>query len=98
MRRIVKTLAVILIILLSVGLLAYPRARTATAASFSEWTENYLKSGAPLSEGIALAKARRPEMLELIKHNPEEAHAKAIPADVREKLPREILAELEQPF
>lgn len=48
-----------------------------------------------LSEGIRLARQRRAELVELIKSNPREALASAVPASARLQLPPDIAAELE---
>ena len=70
-------------------------------AEFRDWTARYL-AAAPsaraklLAEGIALAKARRLALSSLIKEDPENALALAVPMTVRQQLPAEILALLEE--
>ena len=48
-----------------------------------------------LSEGLGLARQRRAVLAELIKSNPREALASALPVSVRRQLPPEMAAELE---
>ena len=70
-------------------------------AAFRAWTERYLATTDPVAratlagEGVALAQARRPEMLALIKAEPERALALTVPAAVRAELPTAVLVELE---
>ena len=84
--------------------LAYAQAWTAPQppafAAFREWTQRFLAT-APTgratltAEGVALARARRPELLALIKTDPARALALAVPAVIRAALPPVVLAELE---
>jgi hypothetical protein len=70
-------------------------------AAFRAWTERY--RGAPSlaarlalePEGVALARARAPEMKHLIVSDPARALAVTVPAMVRQTLPAAVLAELE---
>ncbi len=69
--------------------------------AFSQWIARYeLAEPADkqllIDEGIRLAKARRPIFKQLIRDDPREALAKAVPMVVRQKLPAEILGELEE--
>ena len=68
--------------------------------AFRAWTAVYrvadLGTRATLvSDGVALAKARRPEMKRLIRTDPAEALRVTVPAAVRQTLPASVLAELE---
>lgn len=70
-------------------------------AQFNSWTEKYLaaapaEKAALLAEGEALAKARREQMLGLIKTSPEQALAEALPYRLRKGLPDSITAQLEE--
>ena len=70
-------------------------------AQFNSWTEKYLaaapaEKAALLAEGEALAKARREQMLGLIKTSPEQALAQALPYRLRKGLPDSITAQLEE--
>ena len=72
-------------------------------AAFEVWQIRYFEASATeqanlLAEGLALAKARRPVMLDLIKINPADAIAQAVPREVYNKLPELILQELETPL
>jgi hypothetical protein len=73
----------------------------AALAAFRAWTERYRATTDPVAqatlvaEGVALAQARRPELLALIKADPEQALALTVPAAVRAVLPAAVLAELE---
>jgi hypothetical protein len=70
-------------------------------ARFTDWTQAYLKA-APrdraelLEEGIALARKRRPVFKQVIVDDPRRALAQAVPMVVRQQLPAEILALLEE--
>ncbi len=71
------------------------------SARFRNWTERYLAAAADqrnelISEGVALAQTRRAMLSALIKRNPREALAAAVPMTVRAHLPAEVVAELEQ--
>ncbi len=75
---------------------AQPEAMTA----FRLWTERYRAAPAAeratlAAEGTALARVRRPAMLDLIKTDPQRALAVTVPAAVRRELPAEVVAELE---
>ena len=70
-------------------------------AAFADWSKRYLAAAATerdhlVPEGIKLAEARRPQMRELIKDNPREALANAVPMVVRQQLPSSILGWLER--
>lgn len=70
--------------------------------AFAAWAKAYLQAAAAerqtmLSEGLALAAARRPEFKRLIQLEPRRALEEAIPMTTRQQLPPEILARLEQP-
>lgn len=74
---------------------------TDSLPQFSKWTERYLKATpaertAMEDEGIQLAEARRPAFKEMIRENPREAIATAVPMVVRQKLPQRILSLLEE--
>jgi len=68
--------------------------------AFREWTERY-RHTAPAArpaleaEGVALARARRPEMKRFIMLDPSRALALTVPAAVRQELPAAVRAELE---
>jgi Concanavalin A-like lectin/glucanases superfamily len=69
-------------------------------AAFAEWVEKYLAAPpdrrAQLTlEGIEIAKARRAVLFELIERDPRRALAAAIPMSVRDQLPPEVVALLE---
>ena len=69
-------------------------------AAFRDWSKRYLAASpsarpALLAEGIALAKARRTAMAKCIVEDPELALALAVPMVVRQELPQEIVALLE---
>ena len=70
-------------------------------AAFTEWTARYLNAPAAqqaglLPEGLALARQRRAALAALIPTDPEQALADAVPMVVRQQLPPEILALLEE--
>jgi len=70
-------------------------------ATFANWTRDYLDASpdaraAMRSHGIELATARREVMAGLIKSDPREAIANTLPVVVRQKLPQEIQALLEE--
>lgn len=85
--------------------LAYAQAWDDAALSgamgaFRAWTERYRDAPAAgraalVAEGVALAKERRAEMLDLIASDPQRALAVTVPAVVRRDLPAEVLAQLE---
>ena len=69
--------------------------------AFHDWAERYRRAPAPAArlmleaEGVALARARRPVMLQLIQRDPAHALTATVPAVVRQNLPPTVLAELE---
>ncbi len=68
---------------------------------FHRWVGSYLASpldvrAAMLPEGVALAKARRMTLARLIREDPEQALAAAVPMTVRSGLPAEITGLLEE--
>ncbi|MCX6853970.1 MAG: hypothetical protein NTV80_03590, partial [Verrucomicrobia bacterium] len=70
-------------------------------ARFDSWSQSYLAAvdaerAALLEEGVKLAKARRPTFTQIIQSDPRKALAEAVPMVVRQKLPAEIVAELEE--
>ena len=70
-----------------------------SAAEFSTWA-NQLQTGLPVADaqtGVALAKERKTLMLDLIRNDPELALAYAIPFELRQALPEQVVAELETP-
>ena len=81
---------------------AAPATTDATAADspvaeFSQWAERYARADRPtreamLNDGVKFAAARRVEMLNLIKTNPEQALREAVPYSLRRQLPAEIIA------
>jgi hypothetical protein len=70
-------------------------------AKFQEWTGRYLaaktfdEQASLVSEGIQLAKARRPVFKAMIRDNPRRALESAVPMLVRQDLPQAVVAELE---
>ena len=70
-------------------------------AAFADWSGRYLAADADeraalLPEGIAAATARRTVLTTLIRENPEQALAAAVPVMVRKNLPVEVAALLEE--
>jgi hypothetical protein len=70
-------------------------------AAFAEWTRRYLAAvpearGAMRAEGVALAKARREVMAQLIRKDPREAIANTPPVLVRQQLPQAVQDLLEE--
>lgn len=70
-------------------------------AAFVKWTEEFLTATpeqreSMISQGRELAAARRLVMAEWIEHDPQRAISAALPKMVREKLPNEIISELEE--
>ncbi len=70
-------------------------------AAFRDWSKRFLAAPAGardalLAEGVELAKARRAVMARLISEDPELALALAVPMVVRQELPAEIAAQLEE--
>lgn len=79
---------------------AVSESRLGAVAEFQDWSGRYLRADAQLREqleeqGLALAAARRPVFKQLIRDDPREALAQAVPMVVRQKLPSIILAQLE---
>ena len=69
-------------------------------AAFRAWAERYRRApagerAALVAEGVALAKVRRAEMLQLIQSDPQRALAVTVPAEIRRALPPEVVALLE---
>jgi hypothetical protein len=67
---------------------------------FNHWAQRYLNTAAGsrpalVAEGVALAKTRRELLAQLIRTAPQDALAATVPADVRARLPAEVLAQLE---
>ena len=70
-------------------------------AEFRDWAVRYLAASpaarpALLAEGVKLAEARRAELAQLIRTDPELALALAVPMVVRQQLPADIVAQLEE--
>ncbi|MBJ7391586.1 MAG: hypothetical protein JHC85_08475, partial [Chthoniobacterales bacterium] len=71
--------------------------------AFHQWLERFLKlpsqqQSASLEEGLALARARRPVMEQLIRANPRAAFAQSLRWDQWAALPSPLQAEVERPF
>ena len=69
--------------------------------AFSDWSKRYVAASpdervALAAEGVRLAEARRPVLKALIKSDPRRALKQAVPMVVRQELPREVLALLEE--
>ena len=69
--------------------------------SFRNWTERYLETPIDqrtllITEGVELAQARRAALSELIPKDPRRALADAVPMALREQLPLEVVALLEE--
>ncbi|MES2598343.1 MAG: Calx-beta domain-containing protein [Verrucomicrobiota bacterium] len=78
-----------------------PQVSADPLAGFDDWSRQYLSLSpeqrqSMIDEGVRLAKSRRPVFKELIKGNPRQALERAVPMVVRQKLPLEILNELEK--
>ena len=74
-----------------------------TSPLFESWVREYISADAAhrailLPAGEAMVQARRAEMAELIRTNPEEAIQRALPYSVRKQLPEAILSQIEQPL
>ena len=74
---------------------------TPALAPFAGWTQAYLNAAPPdraalVAEGVRLAQARRPAFKKLIQEDPRRALAEAVPMVVRQQLPAEVLALLEE--
>lgn len=70
-------------------------------AAFAAWSQSYLEAAPDqraelVLEGVKLAAARRPVMRTLIKEDPRQALASAVPMVVRQQLPPEVLQQLER--
>ncbi len=70
-------------------------------AAFSKWTKGYLAApvadrAALVPEGVAVATTRRAFLAKMIRENPEEALAAAVPIMVRKELPAPITDQLEE--
>lgn len=68
---------------------------------FNDWSRSYfsaneLERTTLIKEGVKLAKARRPIFTQIIQNDPRLALAEAVPMIVRQKLPAEIVQELEE--
>jgi hypothetical protein len=69
--------------------------------SFSSWAQRYLAADQAdrdtmVAQGVELARHRRAALLELIATDPREALASSVPFSVRQELPADITAQLEQ--
>ena len=69
--------------------------------AFASWSRSYLAADPAerakmVKEGVKLAEARRPVMKALIKQDPRQALASAVPMVVRQQLPQEVLQQLER--
>lgn len=68
---------------------------------FDDWVDRY-RAAAPeqkralITEGVALARARREALAKLIRSDPREALARAVPMTVRQGLPAEVVEWLEE--
>jgi len=70
-------------------------------AAFHDWAERYLSASASeragmLAEGVTLAQARRAALKSLIQTDPERALELIVPQSVRQALPPEVVALLEE--
>jgi uncharacterized repeat protein (TIGR01451 family)/uncharacterized delta-60 repeat protein len=79
------------------------RGATPAIAAFDDWAERFIKADAAgrnalLNNAESLANARREEMTKLIRENPEQAIAQALPYGIRKQLPESVLGLIEQPF
>ncbi len=75
--------------------------REQAIARFAEWSQQYLKATPKerailRAEGVALAQQRRPVFKELIKGEPRQALANAVPMVVRQQLPQDVVNQLEE--
>lgn len=78
-----------------------PEAPQHAMQQFNEWSQRYAaaneaEKAAMKEQGVALAKARRPEFFSLITEDPERALQEAVPMVVRQALPASVVAQLEQ--
>lgn len=66
-------------------------------SDFGKWTDSYLTSPNPaaIEVGVALAKDRRQSLKQLIQSDPARALQLAISDEIRNRLPAEVVAELE---
>ncbi|MGZ4967651.1 MAG: hypothetical protein ACXV97_10780, partial [Chthoniobacterales bacterium] len=76
-----------------------PRSYSAeeTSSAFNRWALDYAMGNAEPAQGFELVKERRAQMRALIRTNPREGIRTAIPELVRDRLPPEILAQMETP-
>ena len=70
-------------------------------AAFRDWSEQYVAAspterGTLIAKGVELARQRQPEFLRLIKQDPDRALEEAVPWLVRQNLPAEVVALLEE--
>jgi hypothetical protein len=70
-------------------------------ARFDSWSRSYLAAvdaerARLLEAGVRLAQARRPAFTQMIQSDPRKALAESVPMVVRQKLPAEIVAQLEE--
>ena len=80
---------------------AWQRETQPVLAAFDAWAEHWLAAppaerAALVAKGAALARARRAVLKDLIKSDPRQALASAVPMTVRAQLPPEVLAQLEE--
>ena len=76
-------------------------ASTDAVADFGSWTQRYVSAPAEkravlIAEGVRLATERRPVFKDIIRTNPEQALREAVPMVVRQELPHQVLAQLEE--
>jgi uncharacterized delta-60 repeat protein len=72
------------------------------SSAFENWAREFVgandaRRAVLLPQAAALASARRAEMAELIRKNPELALKKALPFELRQKLPESVQQSIEQP-
>ena len=68
---------------------------------FADWSADYMKADTTgrvkmIAAGVEMAKARRPVFKQMIQQDPETALVQAVPMVVRQALPAEIMAQLEE--
>ena len=78
-----------------------PAADPQSMVRFAEWTQRYFQAAAGereqlVSEGVELAKARRPFFKELVKADPRRALEQAVPMVTRQQLPTQVVRHLEE--
>lgn len=72
--------------------------------AFASWADRFQQSAdkqernALVAEGVRLAEARRAAMRDLIQEDPRRALAEALPTEVRQHLPLEVLDRIEEPI